>query len=1156
MEVFVETELLENRKHAVVMAPDVAFEVRSSSTGWTRRNLSGPLAARHPGAAIRAKSFDLSQNKQTLAYDLALVVTAQGNDYLYLSLGNKHTEEEWENGVVWEAVPFDSTAHAAPSPLVIAGVYLMNLPPKTGTTPVQNCFVDILRRADDPLKLLDRYYIDLKYTPRWNRHTLPIDLGAGSVQSALGRRPADSSPGIYTFGNVGASSQLIYQPQYTTRTSLVPPRPTRLMMPSDPTAIASALSSTGSTNLFLAASGGLYLFTPEKQTDAAEPVLAVPASFGGRNVLGRVLSLHASTVGKTTAVWALNTQGQLIYMTCAAGKEATPSEWSAPLPIGSQVESFAFYINRAVGESNVVFCNGAAGTLQQLTQDPTTLSWQSSSILLPPTEVEDVSTFDSFTTQITVQKNGVPASNLAVLLISDTAVSFQANDLYTVLEPNKPVPINTDASGILTVIQEATSLASATCFRVRIPESQMPDILVDPLAPVMKKLAQIQSGGDFEKFPGFVAGDLRADLPISAASTAVNLSPVTSPSSLSVTLNGGSITNASKGPSASTQPSPKPVKKLKSGGFMQALAQGFEAISMQFVKMLEGGWKILIEIKDAIVEIAVALRDEISSLFDRALDWIKATWKKIKEKLLDIFWPWPDIKRTKNVYKAVFTCTTNSVIDGITNIEPLKRGPTAKRGKTAGEIERERAKNEVEKNPKANFFSYHLMNGVQQVTGETDKNAITNVVANQIGELFNNLYELIDEQTEIFAGSVSDIKHIIDNFGNMEVLDILIALVAIVGDVVVKTAGNVVDKLIKLMKLVIQGFLNIMNAEIKLPIISTVYKEFVGSKLTLLDLVCLIAAVPTTMMCKVLTGGKAPLTTTSAQTQSSHCDGQRQRSRPGDSFMSFAVVRDPNAAFATAEQQQPEPESQPTTASAPSSLADRANQKLGDRNGRTDFALAMVAYISSQIYSRLKFMQLAKEKGKAHRSSKSTPSPGGFSATIDKLCTLFYIGVLVPNATSFDPSWELNSWSYANGTIAVICFLKAVADCFDWDTLANVNGGYVLRKSEWDTHKPGEAMYPAQYWKGYISPVLDTAISLAWSVTTTAQFIKTEDKKPDVWLGYTYNMCGNIGGLMSCLLVEKVPEQAQLVGAVGVQVGMHYYGMFALAQALAMLYQE
>lgn len=391
------------------------------------------------------------------------------------------------------------------------------------------------------------------------------------------------------------------------------------------------------------------------------------------------------------------------------------------------------------------------------------------------------------------------------------------------------------------------------------------------------------------------------------------------------------------------------------------------------------------------------------------------------------------------------------------------------------------------------------------------------------------------------------------------------------------------------MKLVIQGFLNIMNAEIKLPIISTVYKEFVGSKLTLLDLVCLIAAVPTTMMCKVLTGGKAPFDDnerTNAIIASTRLPELRanlwgaganpapkrqevkiaavnaREAAPATPFMSFAVVRDPNAAFATAQQQQPKPESQPavasdTTASAPSSLADRANQKLGDRNGRTDFALAMVASISSQIYSRLKFMQLAEQKGKAHRSSKSNSGgAGAFSDTIDKLCTLFYIGVLVPNATSFDPAWELNSWSYANGTIAVICFLKAVADCFDWDTLANVNGGYVLRKSEWDTHKPGEAMYPAQYWKGYISPVLDTAISLAWSVTTTAQFIQTEDKKPDIWLGYTYNMCGNIGGLMSCLLVEKVPEQVQLVGAVGVQVGMHYYGMFALAQALAMLYQE
>jgi hypothetical protein len=133
MKIAFESELMENQTHAVVMAPDQAFEVlqcqdggslffsigtdhifyltrevTATKTGWNKVDLSSALKAQHGGAAVAAKAFNVAQNAQTQAIDLALVLTAGGADFLYLSLGNANTAASWAQGIQWAVVPFDA----------------------------------------------------------------------------------------------------------------------------------------------------------------------------------------------------------------------------------------------------------------------------------------------------------------------------------------------------------------------------------------------------------------------------------------------------------------------------------------------------------------------------------------------------------------------------------------------------------------------------------------------------------------------------------------------------------------------------------------------------------------------------------------------------------------------------------------------------------------------------------------------------------------------------------------------------------------------------------------------------------------------------------------------------------------------------------------
>ena len=230
MQITFDSELMENQKHADVMAPDVAFEVLQSQdgdslffsigtdhalyvtreltatpTGWDKIDLSSALASQHGGAAVAAKAFRVAQNPQTLSIDLALVLTVAGQDFLYLSLGNANTDAAWANGVPWTAVPFD--AGTAPNPLTIADVLVMDL-----AGPTEVIFVDVIRTPGDPLMLLDRYSITPATAPHWNSLDLPIDLASGSIASCLGKRTGDPVPGIYTFGAISGKQELHLHP--------------------------------------------------------------------------------------------------------------------------------------------------------------------------------------------------------------------------------------------------------------------------------------------------------------------------------------------------------------------------------------------------------------------------------------------------------------------------------------------------------------------------------------------------------------------------------------------------------------------------------------------------------------------------------------------------------------------------------------------------------------------------------------------------------------------------------------------------------------------------------------------------------------------------------------------------------------------------------
>jgi hypothetical protein len=955
MKITCESELMKNQKHADVMAPDLAFEalqtpegnalffsigtdhvlyvtreLPSSQTGWNRLDLSTVLSAPNGGQKISAKSFALSQNAQTLAFDITLVVNiGNGPDALYVSLNHANTSADWAKGVPWTLVPFDATGIQAPSPLTIADVYLMNIPctDGSGSPPVENLMVDIMRAPGTSSKLLDRYYITPGVSPRWNRHALPADIDAGSIYSCLGYRTDDYVPGIYTFGTIGVEkeAQLIFVPQFNAFNPRVPPNSARLTLPAAATAISSALDSTGTTNLFVAATAGLYVFTPDNQHDGATPTLIVqpPNIDNNANGFAGTSALAASTIGLRTVVWALNAQGNLLYVSCLAGSEATPSAWSTPITIVSGVEGFAFYLNTNAA-NNILFAHLSGQLLVQLTQDPMTGNWVQRSITLPATKIDDMLEYNSYTSHITItDDNTVAQPNIAMTITSTSPVTVYVNGIYHVLTHNVPINVTSDATGTVTAVQETQDL-TAVHFKVTIPGNPPIVFDVDPLSNAMQKLSQVQSRDDLEKIQiknsdgtsrSLVPDTVLAGDKTAAADSIKQLIQIkgTLPADGSVPTTSPAITVAASrlsSTASSLHPLPAWGVSFSEDGFKYH--EGDDAIQNLGIRarvntasikatasseadpiMIAAGdlfhylkkeWssvdKVLIEkasdLYHFVCHIAGEVYEAVLNCVSAVAGAIEFVFNKIKVAFEDLIawigflFEWDDIITTHNVVKNIMKQYAKKAIDSLDTLEATIDNTfisiedhvnawagVTDPGETIGTQQQGSSNATGNNSPQNHWALHHMKNGIS--IAQTDYVAPDNG-SSVLDGLISDLEGLVENEKDYILTTVAQIKEqVIDQFATLTPVEIMKRIMGIAADLLLKTARNILVKVADIVKIMAKGVFTMLDAPINIPILSSMYNDITGNQLSFLDLVCLIGAIPATIMYKLLReAGEAP----------------------------------------------------------------------------------------------------------------------------------------------------------------------------------------------------------------------------------------------------------------------------------------------------------
>lgn len=932
-----QSELMHNQKHADVMAATANFEVLQSRegdalyfsiggdgvfyltreiagdrTGWNRVDLSSVLSARHHGAKIATRCFDVSRNPATGRIDIAVAIAAEGADHLYVSYGNENTDAAWSSGVTFTEAPYDDVIKAPA--LEICDLYLLQT--SIGETLVVDALLDA---QNDPLKKISRFFITPQENQKWNRHLLPEELSAGSVDSVLGWRAGETVPGLYNFGTIATIPQLFYVSLYNAFDPGLAPNPVRFNLPQGATAFAAATPETdpqnNGTRLFVAAGGALYYYAPE----AIDGRAVVTAS-----ALNGIQMLRAACGRKVTAVWGVNQQGNLVYCACKAGDELRPGAWSLPSPLCVNVERIGAYLDQSA-ESHVIFAHINGFNLLQLTQDPVTTEWLTRKILLPTTDPSDMIDYVSFTTHMRiVDDNNVGLPQARMQIRSTSPVSVYVNDAYYRLSPDVVVQITADVSGVITIVQETQGL-SAVGYHVQIGEPAK-QIDINPLVGIVGKLDGINSGADLAKASAptgdgtrkpVVGGDIdsthldaaaqglqqlkaaAAMMPKDGSTTPVRMKASPHTASLAAALSGphpqsgapqrvwglafdGGAVSYHEGVAAIAKfnLAPRPAQGVRAAAlgdpmvdFDNAIAMtagdlfawvkhAFDEVKHFFVVVIDDIQHFVIKIGDEIRKIVLDCVAAVTHAIELVFNKIKVFFEDLV-KWLGFIFEWGDILRTHRVLKNIFRQYGRRAINEIgsakAHVENSFDGLEARirdwaslqpSTQTIGSTQAVSGSVDGLDHPQSNWAMHHAQSNL---TSATTPKTPTPPTYGALSKVLEDLVSFFEKEGKDFVAVASDIKtQIIDQIASLSVVDVLKKLAALLANTVLDTVKNGVILVLSVLADITKGLFDMLEMEISIPVLSPIYKQLVGEELSMLDLVTLIVATPATVIYKAV----------------------------------------------------------------------------------------------------------------------------------------------------------------------------------------------------------------------------------------------------------------------------------------------------------------
>ena len=628
-----------------------------------------------------------------------------------------------------------------------------------------------------------------------------------------------------------------------------------------------------------------------------------------------ITSLYAYTTSTKVVVWGLNRNEQIFYTQCDIKNTLTPSSWSYPVPIGNGIEQIAPYINRING-GNTYFAHIGTNAFKKVFQDPVSTCWTTQDILLATDPSEKATKFDCYMTRFTVlDETNSPVIDANIRISSAYRVPVYINNHYYVLDTT-PITLPTDSSGGIKIVQRVDGLQSA-CLTVQNVNGG-PVLKVNPMDNAASKVATLNTSealsaatvtddtGNTVK--PLVSTDTSSEDLNSGAGSIQSLSnaynnynPANATMANAKTVAPNSFTSSPSYKVYSINVSPKNTTMQLNvisdvGDTLSDIGDKIVVAAGDLCSWLKDAKEYVIQIiEDTTQKVWNFVANVAGKLYTFVIDTIEKVIQALESiftalltivkdlvQFLKFLFSWDDITRTKDVMQSILMLYLNygadkleGVKDEVNNeILTLKDTINSWAGmqpsaanQTYADQPMSYAQSQTDytgvyTTPNT-YLQDHLTNNISNATNPENistSNSLEDLIKQCIEALKEALAkeeQAIKDATQAFQSQLFDN----DQYKTMSLLDIIKVSSAIIADLILDSVAVVIDAVIDLIAAVFDSVIQYLSAPIWIPVLSNLLEEIFGFgfKFSLLDIICLVGAVPATMIYK-LQNDKAPFT--------------------------------------------------------------------------------------------------------------------------------------------------------------------------------------------------------------------------------------------------------------------------------------------------------
>ena len=671
--------------------------------------------------------------------------------------------------------------------------------------------------------------------------------------------------------------------------------------PTTVAALAALPVKNGQTELYLSGAG-LHRYPVSGQGKSAPQPLQIGDAATYSSTAALVVTGDGASPSRID-VWALNNADLLVATTGILANGAYT--WQRPLSLATEVTALAAY--RTAGAAGAAGPAALAlgrsdGSLALSTKDPATSLWLTQTISHQVTDT--ALALNTYTTRITVtDDDGVTLAGRPVLIQPSIDAPALVNGQYMALKAAVAKPATTDPAGVVTIVLETPDM-TAPIFTVTIDDAPQTH---DPAEQVKARLRALKSGdeiADATRSDGsrlFTTVDDATRQSCDAAANGIStlmeahdsLAGVSAEPFLATRHDahepfqhlGRTVLHSTgarrakgafepvHGPAllAAAPAATGFVDFIDSAGdvLKSAFTDAANAISHWVVQQTEDAWNFLIYLGDQVIGFVIEVAEQAIAAIDFVLEFTLGLSLEDLIDWLGFLFHWGDILTTHRVLAHIADLGLDAAVD---RVEDLRDGlrtlfddaraalvddrlVIVKNAPVLTERARQ-APDDQEPSSKSAQANW----GHQQLSDNAGGAKPEPLTLTGIADLFATLTEaevaVLRQAYDRFSAEI------VDNFASMTWSQLIDVFLDIVDEALLNAVEAVAMTFLDALGALIATFRQIAAGRWDIPVLTWLYEHVIcggdGSKLTMLDVAALIAAVPITLTARAI-NGQTPL---------------------------------------------------------------------------------------------------------------------------------------------------------------------------------------------------------------------------------------------------------------------------------------------------------